>query len=142
MTAASTAAPDLIATRIARLLRPAAQAKGAWVSTEAGVRQDGGSVLWPAVLVVLGEVPYDGIVDHPPLLVIETAATRVERWCDAGARAVWGTDGDAAVVMARGRRRRVPRGKHLTVPGHPQLRLPAAELLRPPTVGNVVHLPR
>lgn len=142
MPATTATAPDLVASRIARLLRPAAGAKGAWVSTEAGVRLATGTILRPAVLVALGQLPYDGIVDDPVLLVVETDPDRVARWYDAGARAVWGSDGNAGLVVARGSRRRVARGKHLTVPGHPWLRLPAAELLRAPSVGNVIHLPR
>lgn len=142
MTAVSTSAPDMVATRMARLLRRAADVKGAWVSTEAGVRTVSGAVWRPAVLVALGEVPYDGVVEEPPLLIVETDPALAERWYDAGARAVWSIEADAAVMMARGRRRRVARGKYLTIPGHPWLRLPAAELLRAPSVGNVVHLPR
>ena len=142
MAATIAPAPDLVASRIARLLRPAAVGKGAWVSTEAGVRQTGGAVLRPAVMVARGALPYDGIVDDPPLLVIETGPAQVARWYDACARAVWGSAGDTAVVLARGGRRQVARTKHLTVPGHPWLRLPAAELLRPASVGNLIHLPR
>ena len=135
-------APGLVVARIARLLRAAAAGKRAWVSTEAGVRLADGQVIAPAVLVALGDLPYDGITDDPPLLVVELAPERIARWYDVGARAVWGPDGDRALVISRGARRRIARDKPLTVPGHPWLRMPAAELLRPPAVGNVVHLPR
>ena len=142
MAAITAPPPDLVASRIARLLRPAAVAKGAWVSTEGGVRVAADTVLRPAVMVALGPLPYDGIVDDPPLLVVETDPDRVARWYDVGARAVWGRSTSQAVVLARGGRRMVARDKHLTVPGHPWLRLPATELLRPQSVGNVIHLPR
>lgn len=142
MTSLALPRPDAMATRIARLLRPAAEAAGAWVSTEAAVQLTGRPLLRPAVVVVRGEPPYDGVATRPPLLVVEFDPAKVARWAGVRGTTVWARCGDDAIEI-RGRTRRVRRrGEHLTVPNRSEFTLPVGELLRGPAVANVIQLPR
>lgn len=118
------------AARIARLLRPGAHAAGGWVSCEAVVRTAAGALLDPAVVVVSGEPPYDGIVEDGVLLVVETDADLAARWDATAAGTVWAPSADGAVIVHGGISRRVAADGQLTVAGHPLLVIPAAALLR------------
>ena len=137
--------PGPVATRIARLLRPAAMQIGAWVSAEAAVQLDGHPLYRPAVVVVEGEPPYDGVARIRPLLVVEVTADKVTRWAALRLPSVWGPYGDGgeeAVEISPGARHVRGLREHLTVPGHPGLVLPVAELLREPPLATVIQLPR
>ena len=134
--------PGPVATRIARLLRPAAVQIGAWVSAEAAVQVSGHPFLRPAVVVVEGEPPYDGIARIRPLLVVEVDADKVTRWAGLRLPAVWGPYGEEAVEISAGARHVRQPGELLTVPGHAELVLPVAELLREPPLATVIQLPR
>ena len=140
MTSIATPRPGAVATRIARLLRPAALRIDAWVSTEAAVQLPGHPLLRPAVLVAAGDPPYDGVALTPPLLVVELDAEKVARWLPLGLAAVWGPDGAGVVEISQGVRRIRTPGEHLTVAGHAELVLPVAELLRQPPLATVVAL--
>ena len=114
------------AMRLARLLRPAAATAGAWVSTQARVRTAGG-VLWPDLLVATGELPVDGLIDGPPLLVVELTPSGLLRWSDIGGAVAWGLTPQGVAVLADGAL--VPATAQLTVPGAPWLTLPISQLL-------------
>ena len=113
------------ATRLARLLRPAAQTAGAWVSTQARVRTPG-QIFWPDLVVATGDLPVDGIVDGPPLLVVELTPAALLRWVDIAGAVVWGVGAEGAVVLADGAV--TPAAAQLTVPGAPWLTLPVIQL--------------
>lgn len=116
----------LRAARLARRLLPAVAALDGFVSTQLLVRV-GASLRRPAVSVVLGEPPVDGVLDGAPDLAVELApAVRPEDYLSAGAPAVWVVAaGGATILTRRGARRCGPTGL-LTVPGRPGLKLPAA----------------
>ena len=114
------------ATRLARLLRPAAHAAGAWVSTHARVRTADG-LLWPDLLVATGAMPVDGILDECPLLVVELTSASMQRWADVPGAVVWGVTPQGPVVLADGVL--TSAAAQFTVPGAPWLRLPVAQLL-------------
>jgi hypothetical protein len=114
------------AIRLARLLRPAAAAAGAWVSTQARVRTAAG-LLWPDLLVATGELPVDGILDGPPLLVVELTPAGLLRWADVAEAVVWGVAAQGGVLLAGGALTTV--AARLTVPGAPWLTLPVGQLL-------------
>lgn len=116
----------LRAARLARRLLPAVADLDGFVSTQLLVRV-GGSLRRPAVSVVLGQPPVDGVLDGAPDLAVELApAVRPEEYLSAGAPAVWVVAAGGATVLTRaGARRCGPTGL-LTVPGRPELELPAA----------------
>lgn len=118
------------AARLVRLLRPGATRAGAWVSSEAHVRMSNGDrPLDPAVVVVAGELPYDGVTDDVPLLVVEVHRERIARW-PASVPAVWGPDADGTVIVVESGVRRIVGGDEvLRVPKHPALALRARDLL-------------
>lgn len=141
MPAIATPRPSAVATRIARLLRPAALSIDAWVSTEAAVQLPGHPLLRPAVAVVQGDLPYNGVVTSRPVLVVEVDEERVTRWASLRLPAVWGPCAGAAVEITGTTRRVRSRDESLAVPQHAALTLPVAELC-PAAVDNVIHLPR
>jgi hypothetical protein len=114
------------ATRLARLLRPTAAAVGAWVSTQARIRTAAG-LWWPDLVVATGELPVDGILDGPPLLVVELTPAGMLRWADVAEAVVWGVAAQGGVVLAEGAL--TPAAKLLTVPGTPWLTMPVAQFL-------------
>ena len=117
------------AARVARLLRPAAERAGAWVSSEAAVRVAPGDVRAPAIVVATGEPPLDGVVDGVPLLIVELRRDHVGAWVGVPGAVVWGLGGDGVVTLRGGRVRAVGRDALLTVPGAPWLAVPATALL-------------
>lgn len=119
------------AARIARALRGGAALAGAWVSTEAAVRTDNGTVLRPAVVVATCDPPYDGILSDGVLLVVELHSEHVQRWSGAAVGAVWAPWGAGAVAISGTSARIVPAGGTLMAEQHPELTAPV-ELLRPP----------
>lgn len=128
------------ARRVARLLRPAAAVCDAWVSTEAAVELPPGPPARPAVVVVQGELPPDGVVRVSPLLIVELDARLAVRWQDRCA-AVWAPSGTGAVAITRSGARHLDRSETLAVAGHPPLRLAVDQLLGRP-VAEVASLTR
>ena len=122
----SATSPRARAIRLARLLRPAAHTAGAWVSTQARVRASG-QLIWPDLVVATGDLPVDGIVDGPPLLVVELTPAGLVRWVDVAGAVAWGIGAQGALVLASGAL--TPAAAQLTVPGAPWLTLPVATLL-------------
>lgn len=130
------------AARLARQLMPGAVAAGAWVSTQAAYRARDDTVLRPAVMVVAGEPPYDGVVTGDVALVVELDARLVQRWDRFGVHTVWAPSGDGVVTLTGGTRRVLAASEVLTVPGCPSITLPAAQLARPGGGAVLVDLHR
>ena len=117
------------ATRLARLLRTVAADRDAWVSTEARVALPSGLRWAPAVVVETGQPPYDGVLEHPPLLAVETAPAAVERGEAVHGVTVWGVFDGAVRISRDGRTRRIGAQRPVTVPRARWLRASVAELL-------------
>lgn len=130
------------AARIARHLTGGAIAADAWVSTQAAYRLDAATLLRPAVMVVAGEPPYDGVVTGGVAAVIELDSRLAQRWlpCDVGV--IWAPHGDGVIALAGGSRSVIAASAVLTVPGYPSLTLPAELLARTPGEGTVLDLHR
>ncbi len=126
------------ATRVARCLRAAAAGIGGWVSCEASVRTSNDMVLRPAVVVAIGDPPYDGVATTGVVLVVEMHPHLASRWAGTGVPAVWAPSGPSAVVATAAGRKLVAPGHLLTVPGHPALEMPADVLLFARAEGIVV----
>ena len=119
------------AARLARELRPGAALADAWVSTEAAVRSQDGTVLRPAVVVATCDPPYDGILSGGVLLVVELRSDHLQRWVRVAVGEVWAPWGAGAVAMSGTSARIVPADGTLVVGRHPELTA-AVALLRPP----------
>lgn len=117
------------AARLARLLRPAAAAAGAWVSAEAAVRVAPEQLWHPALVVALGDLPPDGVADSMPLLVVECDFERFGRWLEVPRARVWAPSGDVVATLDRGRVGTAGSDEMLTVADHKWLALPASALL-------------
>ncbi|MPZ72777.1 MAG: hypothetical protein GEU74_06020 [Nitriliruptorales bacterium] len=117
------------AARLARVLRPAADAAGAWVSAEAAVRVIPDQIWEPAVIVSTADLPPDGVVDGPPLVAVELDGGAFDRWRHVPLATVWAVvDGRVAIVHDT-RVTHVQPDAMMTVPGHDWLTLPATALL-------------
>ena len=88
----------------------------------------------PDVAVARGKPPVDGRADGVPELVVLLAAgaataEEAEMWLDGGVLAVWCIGEASAVSYAAARGvRHARRGRWLTVPGVPLLRMDTADL--------------
>jgi hypothetical protein len=123
----------LRAARIARLLAPAAEAGGGFTTCEVVVRaaRNPDSARRPDCCVVLGDPPADGVLDRPPLLVVEFAPAGEPAWYLAlGTAAVWLVAGSqVSVHLGSGQAGHLDAGGRASVPGHPRLALPVADLV-------------
>lgn len=125
-----TIAVEVAARRVARMLRAAVEHRDdVWVSCEIAVRDRARPTvaLRPAVAVIGGPMPYHGVVDDPPLLVIELHLDRVARWQALGIP-VWVPQPDAVIVAGAAGQRVVRRATGLVMPGVRGARVPLEEL--------------
>lgn len=121
-----------VAARLARALRPAAEAVGAWVSAEALVRlhRDPDTALRPTVAVVSGQLPYDGVVDEGLLLVVEVDLARADVWREAGVAGIWVPQTRCVLVVDGPSRRTVASDGILHLGGAAGADVAAADLCR------------
>lgn len=121
-----------VAARIGRVLLPAAEAAGAWVSTEALVRveRNPDTALHPAVAVAAGPLPYGGVIDAGLVVVVELDVRRVQTWLRWGAGPVWVPQARGVLVAEGTSTQIAPAGAQLALPGHAGAILAAAELCR------------
>ena len=121
-----------LAARIARALDPAARTVPAWVSAEALVRVERSpdTALRPAVAVVRGDLPCDGVVDEGLLVVVELDHHRFEVWRDAGVGTVWLPQDRNVVVAAGDTTSLVEAGGRLRLPGSGTASIAAADICR------------
>jgi hypothetical protein len=92
----------VFAAQIAQRLGPAAWALGGFSSAAVRV-VGGGGTRRPAVAVVVGEPPCDGVVTRPPLLVVELApCSAAAAWMERGVPRVWVVGAGAAWSLSFG----------------------------------------
>jgi hypothetical protein len=120
------------AARLSRLLATTVEGSAAWVSVEALIRveRDPDTALRPAVAVVEGPLPYDGVVDTGLLVVVETDPRRLELWQDAGVHTIWVPRSRGVVVSVAGTSKVLAGEQELPVPGMGSRGLTAADLSR------------
>jgi hypothetical protein len=83
----------------ARLLRSAVgERPEVWVTTQAWVPV-AGELLRPDVAVLVGVPPVDGLLRHPPVLVVDLTGDEAvaRRWLAAGVSEVWSVGADGVV---------------------------------------------
>ena len=121
-----------VASRIARVLQPSAESAGAWVSTEALIRvqRDPDTALRPAVAVVAGPLPYDGVVDAGVIALVELDVARLATWRAAGVGPVWVPQGRGVVVADATTTVVAQPDGELTLVGRSRVVLAAADLCR------------
>lgn len=121
-----------VAARVARVLQPAAEAAGAWISTEALVRVECNpdTALRPAVAVAAGPLPYDGVIDAGLVVVVELDVRRVQTWLRWGCGPVWVPQARGVLLADGTSTDVVAAGTQLALPGHARATLAAADVCR------------